>query len=127
MRLHYKPGACSLASHIVLNEIGAEYTLDLTDTEAGRTEDGGDYTRISPNVYVPALRTDDGEVITENPAVLQYLADLNPGAALAPRAGTLAGVRLQELLNFVSSELHKAFGPFFAGRALSDEEKSATE
>lgn len=122
MRLYFKPGACSLASRIVLAELGLSYEAVAVDTEAARTADGRDYRRINPKGYVPALEFEPGHVLTENPAILQYLADLRPSAGLAPEAGSLDRARLQEWLNFTSSELHKAFSPFFSGRALSEDE-----
>ena len=122
MRLYFKPGACSLASRIVLAELGLSYEAVELDTEAGRTADGRDYRQVNPKGYVPALEFEPGEVLTENPAILQFLADRYPSAGLAPEAGTLERARLQEWLNFTASELHKAFSPFFSGRTLSDDE-----
>lgn len=127
MKLHYKPGACSMAAHITLNEIGVPFDLDKTDTEAGKTEKGDEFRVISPNGYVPALVTASGDVITETPAVLQFLADQAPDTGLAPMNGTLERARLQEVLNFVSSELHKAFGPFFSGTDLDLDTRTKSE
>jgi len=126
MKLYFKPGACSLASHIVLREIGAEFDIDHVDTSTGKTQAGEDFTTINPNGYVPALRLADGEILSEGTAILQYLADQNPSSNLAPEAGTLERARLQQHLNFVASELHKAFSPFFSANPPMGEAKSAT-
>ncbi|MDP2130817.1 MAG: glutathione S-transferase C-terminal domain-containing protein [Methylophilaceae bacterium] len=118
MQLYYKTGACSLAARIALIEAEAPFDAVLVDTRAGLTEDGRDYRTINPKGYVPALELADGQVLTEGPAVLQFIADQHPAAGLAPPNGTLARARLQEHLNYISSELHKAFAPFFSGARL---------
>ncbi len=127
MLLYFKPGACSLSSRIVLTELGLPFGAVKVDTDAGTTQDGSDYLAVNPKGYVPALEIVPGTVITENPAILQYLADLAPKAGLAPLTGTIERVRLQEWLSFTSSELHKAFSPWFSGRPLGGEEKSRAE
>ncbi|UWQ56273.1 glutathione transferase GstA (plasmid) [Leisingera caerulea] len=113
MKLYYKPGACPLASHIALQETGRPFEIEAVDTAAGRTESGADYCAINPKGYVPALHLDDGSVLTEGAAVLQYIADSSPEAGLAPAAGTMDRARMQEQLNWIGTELHKAFGPLF--------------
>lgn len=105
MDLYFSPLACSLASRIVVYEAGADAAFHRVDTKTGRTADGADYRRINPKGLVPALRTDEGEVLTENAAILQYLADRSPEAGLAPQG--FERYRLQQWLSFIGSELHK--------------------
>lgn len=119
MRLYFKPGACSLASRIVLIELGQAFEAVKVDTDQGVTEHGADYGAINPRGYVPALELEDGRIITENAAVLQYLGTLKPGS-LTPDAASWDHIRLQEALSFISSELHKAFSPFFHGEAKGE-------
>ncbi len=125
MKLYYKPGACSLASHIALQETGAIFEIEAVDTDAGRTETGDDFRAISPNGYVPALRLESGAILTEGAAVLQWIADLHQEAGLAPAAGTMGRARLHEALNWISAELHKAFSPLFRSNATEDEKAAA--
>ncbi len=127
MKLYYSPGACSLSPHIVLREAGLAFELDKIDSKAKKTSAGADYLAINPKGQVPALTLDSGETITEGPAIVQYLADLKPASGLAPQAGTLERVRLQETLNFLGTELHKSFGPLFTPGASDEMKKAARE
>ena len=113
MKLYYSPGACSLSPHIVLREMGLTFELEKVDLQSKKTESGSDFRSVNPNGYVPLLALDDGQVLTEGPAIVQYLADRAPEARLAPEAGTMERYRLVEWLNFISTELHKAFAPLF--------------
>ncbi|RAN81345.1 glutathione transferase GstA [Bacillus sp. SRB_336] len=113
MKLYYTSGACSLSPHIVALEAGITLPLEKIDGKAKRTENGDDFWQINPKGYVPALRLDDGELLTEGPAIVQYLADLKPESGLAPANGTLARYRLQEMLGYINSELHKSYSPLF--------------
>jgi len=120
MKLYFSPGACSMASHIVLLESGLTFTIERVDFQTGMTAGGADFTRINPNGYVPALELKDGTVLTEGPAIVQFLADLKPESKLAPANGTLERYQLVALLNFISSELHKNFSPLFNPQAGAD-------
>jgi len=113
MKLYYATGACSLSPHIVAREAGLPLTLVRVDNKNKRTEAGEDYRAIQPKGYVPLLELDNGERLSEGPAIVQYLADLAPAARLAPPSGTFERYRLQEWLNFITSEIHKQFSPLF--------------
>ena len=122
MKLYYMPGACSMASLISLIESGVKFETAALDRKNRTTSDGKAYAEINSKGYVPALLLDDGQVLTENVAVLLYIADRNPAARLAPAAGTLERYRLIEALAFISSEIHKNFSPLF-NPAAGDEIK----
>lgn len=113
MKLYYVPGVCSLASHIALRESGLAFTLDRMDRETRRTESGENYAEVNPKGPVPALRLDNGEVLTEGAVILQYIADRTPQSGLAPAAGTMERYRLLEWLNYVATDVHKQFSPLF--------------
>jgi glutathione S-transferase len=123
MKLYFSPGACSLSPHIVLREAGVDFALERVDLGRKVTASGADFWAINPKGYVPALQLDDGEVITEGPAIVQFVADRHHDARLAPANGTMERVRLQEWLTFIGTEIHKNFSPLF-DRSLADEVKA---
>ena len=127
MKLYYSPGACSLSPHIVARELGIPVELKKVNTKDKTIEGGGDYWKVNGRGYVPALELDNGQVLTEGPAIVQYLADQKPEAGLAPKNGSLERYRLQEWLNFLTSEIHKSFSPLFKPNTPEDYKKIAKE
>ena len=123
MKLYFAPDACSLSQHIVLRELGLDFEPVKVDTKTKKTAGGGDFLAVNPKGYVPVLELDDGQRLTEGPAIVQYLADRKPSANLAPANGTFERYRLQETLNFITSELHKSYSPLF-NAAMPDEAKA---
>jgi glutathione S-transferase len=113
MKLYYSPGACSLASHIALREAGLAFELEKVDLRAKKTASGADFLAINSKGYVPALELDNGYLLTEGPAIGQYIADQKSESGLAPEAGSLERYQLQSYLNFITSELHKTIGSLF--------------
>ena len=122
LKLYYCAGTCSLSPHIVLRETGTPFKLIKADIRAKKVEDGSDFFAVNPNGYVPALQLEDGSVLTEGPAIVQYIADKAGATALAPANGSIDRYKLQQWLNFVSSEMHKGFSPLFNAQ-LGDEAK----
>ncbi len=116
MKLYYIPAACSLAPHIVLNELGIDVELVLVDSKKHSFGIDGNFEEVNPLGYVPALELDDGTIFTEGPAIVQYLADLKPELGLAPANGTIARYKLQQWLSFLTSEIHKGFIPLLYAR-----------
>jgi glutathione S-transferase len=113
MKLFYSPGACSLSPHIALREAGLPFTLHKVDLGTKKVDADGDFTKVNGKGYVPALELDNGQVLTEGPAIVQYIADQKPATGIAPPAGTMERYKLQEWLNFITSELHKPLGSMF--------------
>lgn len=122
MKLYYTPAACSLAVHIILSEAGFDFEKEKVDLKTKKTESGTDFNTISKKSATPYLVLDNGEGLSEGVVINQYLADLKPESNLAPKQGSFERVRLNEWMNYISTELHKSFFPFFAG--LNDETKS---
>ena len=113
MKLYFAPGGCSLSPHIVLREAGLTFDLESVDLKAKKLKNGADYYQVNPKGQVPLLALEDGEMLTEGPAIVQYIADKAPASGLIPPAGSKERYRAQEWLNFISSELHKNFSPLF--------------
>jgi len=113
MKLYYSPGACSMAPHIVLREAGLKFDAEKVDLKGKRTSSGADYARINPKGYVPALELDNGNILTEVGVIIQYVADQKPDLSLIPKAGTMERYREMEWINFISTEIHKTFGPLW--------------
>jgi glutathione S-transferase len=127
MKLYYAPGACSLSPHIVARELGLPIQLQKVNTKDKSMEGGGDFWKVNPRGYVPVLELDNGEKLTEGPAIVQYLADQKPEAGLAPKNGTMERYRVQEWLNFLTSEVHKQFTPLFKPNTPEEYKKIAKE
>src|SRR5688572_5571595 len=113
MKLYYSPGACSLSPNIVAREAGIPLELVKVDVGTKKIHADGDFFAVNPKGYVPALELEDGSVLTEGPAIVQYLADRKPESQLVPAAGTLERYRMQEMLGYINSEIHKAYSPLF--------------
>lgn len=124
MKLYFSPGACSLSPHIVLREVGLPFTMEKVDLRSKLTASGGDYSAINPKGYVPALDTGDG-VLTEGPAIVQFLADRVPESNLVPPAGSMERYRLISWLNFIGTEVHKNYSPLFNPAASDDTRTTA--
>jgi glutathione S-transferase len=120
MKLYYAPGACSMAPHIILNELGKKFTIEKVDMGTKKTDGGKDFNKINAKSYVPTLEIKKDEVLTEVSTILQYLADKAKATKLLPKAGTMARYRAMETLNFISSELHKSIGGLF-NKAMPEE------
>jgi glutathione S-transferase len=127
MKLYYSPGACSLSPHIVSREAGIPVELKKVNLKEKVVEGGADYRKVNAKGYVPALELDNGQVLTEGPAIVQYLADQKPDSGLAPKAGSFERYRLQEWLNFITTEIHKSFSPLFKPNTPDEYKKIARD
>ena len=127
MKLFYAPGACSLSPHIALREAGIAFDMQKVSTKTKEMEGGGDYYKVNGKGYVPTLQLDDGQYLSEGPAIVQYIADQKPDSGLAPKAGSMERYRLQEWLNFITSEIHKSFSPLFRPDSTPEMKQSATD
>ena len=113
MKLYYSPGACSLSPHIVAREAGIDLQLEKVDTKSHTFNGGSDYYKVNPKGYVPALEIKAGDILTEGPAIVQYIGDQKPQSGVVPAAGSAQRYRLQEMLGYINSEIHKSYSPLF--------------
>jgi glutathione S-transferase len=127
MKLYFSPGSSSLSTHIALREAGIAVELEQVDTQSKMLKRGGDFRTINPKGAVPTLELDDGQILTEGPAIVQYIADLRPDLNLAPPPGSLERVRLQEWISFISMELHRTISPMFSPTATSEFRQTQAE
>ncbi|WP_437284309.1 glutathione transferase GstA [Sorangium sp. So ce406] len=127
MKLYFSPGACSLSPHVVARELGIELTLDKVDLASKKTSSGRDFLAINPKGYIPALELDGGEVLTEGTAIVQYLADQKSEAKLMPPPGTMARYRVQEMLGYINSELHKSYSALFNPKTAPEQRQEREE
>lgn len=127
MNLYFSPGACSFAPHIVMNELGMPVNLVKVDMASKITATGEDFTKINPNGYVPAIKLDDGSILTEGVAIMQYLADKKPEAELVPKFGTMERYRLMEMMNFLTTEIHKGYSPLFGASHMVKGEEAVVQ
>ncbi len=127
MKLYYSPGACSLASHVALFASGVKFEVEQVDTKAKKTKSGKDYTKINAKGYVPCLETNEGQILTEGAAILQYIADQAPEKKLLPKNGTWERYKAQEWLNFIATEIHKSYSPLWSKDLPEATKKAAHE
>jgi len=125
MKLYFASNACSLSPHIALRESGLPFELERVDLKTKRTASGQDFLAVNPKGYVPALRLDDGQILTEGAVIVQWIADQRPESGLIPPAGTMARYRVQEWLHYIATELHRGFGPLY-NKLIPEEVKAAT-
>jgi glutathione S-transferase len=126
MKLYFAPNACSLSPHIALRETGLGFELEKVDLRAKRTASGEDFLTVNPKGYVPALRLDDGQILTEGAVIVQWIADQKPAANLIPPAGSMERYRVLEWLHFIGTELHKGLSPLF-GKVAPEEYKTTVK
>lgn len=127
MKLYYSPGACSLSPHIVAREAGLDVQLEKVDTKSHTYGSGADFYQVNPKGYVPVLEIAPGELLTEGPAIVQYLGDQKPQSGIVPPAGSMERYRLQEMLGFINSELHKTYSPLFNPNTKAEQAEERKE